>query len=197
MNSRSPVRATRCRGFSLGEVDRSRSLPRSSLMLGAPPDLLILPPGVTHPCNIVPIDMSSGLTPRSDPVGTPGGPTPLTVRPSRECAGRHPPRGRISGRLVRALLRTPGVARVSQKHRAFVDLVSTPVRYDTSNTRALLGDTDIQCPRFESYVRELVRHVQARGRVSALPAPDAASGAVTAPDGDRHARVPVQMRRSA
>ena len=58
--------------------------------------------------------------------------------------------------------------------RAFVEQLTTAVRYDTRNTDMMLRGTDIACPPFETYVNELVaavqEHLKARQRRREGPA---------------------------
>lgn len=66
----------------------------------------------------------------------------------------------VAPSVARALLRAPGIERFVRSPRAFVDQLTTGVRYDTRNTKQLLGETDIQCPSFETYVEALTTAVQ-------------------------------------
>ena len=60
------------------------------------------------------------------------------------------------------MLSTPGLNLVSKSPRAFVDMITTPVRYDTRNTDDILAGSDVVCPPFESYVDALVAFVKQR-----------------------------------
>lgn len=94
-------------------------------------------------------------------------PRPLTVRRVFELVaasgGKRLPGGFIPTRVTKALLSAPGLGLLAKSPRAFVDMLATPVRYDTRNSAELLHDSGIVCPPFESYVDTLVAHV--RGRV--------------------------------
>ncbi|MBI3206542.1 MAG: SDR family oxidoreductase [Myxococcales bacterium] len=94
-------------------------------------------------------------------------PRPLTVRRVFELVaasgGKRLPGGFIPTRVTKALLSAPGLGLLAKSPRAFVDMLATPVRYDTRNSAELLRDSGIACPPFESYVDTLVAHV--RGRV--------------------------------
>ena len=94
-------------------------------------------------------------------------PRPLTVRRVFELVaasgGKRLPGGFIPTRVTKALLSAPGLGLLATSPRAFVDMLATPVRYDTRNSAELLHDSGIVCPPFESYVDTLVAHV--RGRV--------------------------------
>jgi nucleoside-diphosphate-sugar epimerase len=89
--------------------------------------------------------------------------------------GRRAARGQLPSNLAKALLRTPGIERFIRSPRAFVEQLTTQVRYDTRNTEQALRGSGIACPPFESYVGDLVSavrdHLDAqkqRRRVSAL-----------------------------
>jgi hypothetical protein len=51
---------------------------------------------------------------------------------------------------------------LTKSPRAFVEMMGTPVRYDTANTEELMAGTDITCPAFESYVDAVVEYVKKR-----------------------------------
>jgi thioester reductase-like protein len=93
-------------------------------------------------------------------------PRPLTVRRVfelvAESGGKRLPGGFIPTRVAKALLSAPGVNLLTKSPRAFVEMMGTPVRYDTANTEELLGGTDITCPAFESYVDAVVEYVKKR-----------------------------------
>ncbi len=95
-------------------------------------------------------------------------PAPLTARRVFEvvarASGRRVPRGSIPANLAKALLRAPGLERVAQSPRAFVDSLVTPVTYDARGTTELLAGTGIECPPFESYVDKIVEYVDQRVR---------------------------------
>ena len=91
-------------------------------------------------------------------------PDPLTVRRALELvaatAGTRPPRGFIPARLARALLRTPGLAKLTRAPAAALDLFSAPVTYDQAAARELLAGTGLEHPRFEAYVGALVPFIR-------------------------------------
>ena len=160
-----------------GEVDRfDGPYLLILLMVTSPPDFALPLPGRgDSPLHLVPIDYVAkvaraiGLDPRS-----PGrtfhvvDPHPLTARGIFElvarAGGRRLPRGFIPANLTKALLRPPGLDRIAQSPRAFLDAIATPVIYGTANTDEILASTSIQCPSFESYVERLVEFVQVRLR---------------------------------
>ncbi len=170
------VRPTEIVGDSrTGEVDRfDGPYLLILLILGAPQDFpMLLPTKGDAPMNLVPIDYVVqaahyiGMSPQS--IGKTfhlADPKPLSVRQVFELVaqsgGRRLPSGFIPSRLTKALLRTPGVSLVSKGPRAFIDTITTPVRYDTRNTDDVLSGSEIHCPRFESYVDVLVSVVKRR-----------------------------------
>jgi len=81
-----------------------------------------------------------------------------------EAGGRRAPRGHIPANITRALLRAPGLDRIAQSPRAFLDAVLTKVEYSAAGAEALLSETDVRCPPFETYVEKLVEFVQQRLR---------------------------------
>ena len=103
-------------------------------------------------------------------------PNPLSTRSVFELlsrtSGRRPPKSHIPSNLAKAVLRTPGIERFMRNPRAFVEQLTTQVRYDTHNTDQILRGTGITCPPFESYVVDLVTvvqdHIKAQKRRRAL-----------------------------
>lgn len=78
--------------------------------------------------------------------------------------GRRLPRGFIPANITKALLRTPGLERFAKSPRALLETLGTDVTYDHAHTDAILADTGIRCPPFESYVDRIVEYVQLRLR---------------------------------
>ncbi len=97
-------------------------------------------------------------------------PNPMTAREVFEAVAAHAntekPRGSIPRPLARAVLRTPGLARLGRGPLAFLDLLDHAVRYDQTNTARALGATPIHCPPLADYLPVLVRHVLDVSRVS-------------------------------
>ena len=160
-----------------GEVDRFDG-PYFLILLivTSPPDFpLPLPGRPESSLHLVPVDYyvraacALGRDPRA-PGRTfhVGDPAPLTAKRVFElvasAGGRRTPRGFIPANLTKALLRTPGIDRLSKSPRAFLDALATPVSYSFANTSELLADTDVRCPPLESYVEGLVEYVQHRLR---------------------------------
>jgi len=158
-----------------GEVDRfDGPYLLMLLILSAPQDFpVLLPARGDAPMNLVPIDYVVQAAYRigqsRQAIGKTfhlADPNPLTVRQVFELVaqsgGRRLPGGFIPSRLTKALLSTPGLHLVSKSPRAFVDTITTPVRYDTRNTDDVLTDSEVKCPPFESYVDALVSFVRQR-----------------------------------
>ena len=167
------VRPTQIVGDSrTGEVDRfDGPYLLILLILSAPQDFpVLLPARGDVPMNLVPIDY---VVKAADHIGrSPQAigktfhltdPKPLSVRQVfqlvAQSGGRRLPGGFIPSRVTKALLSTPGLNLVSKSPRAFVDMITTPVRYDTRNTDDILAGSGVECPPFESYVDALVAFV--------------------------------------
>jgi nucleoside-diphosphate-sugar epimerase len=160
-----------------GEVDRfDGPYLLILLIVTSPPELgLPLPGRANVPLHLVPVDYvvraSRALVLASAAPGRTfhlADPTPCTTRRVfelvAESLGKRTPRGFIPANITRALLRTPGLDRIASSPRAFIETLATPTTLSTTNTDELLGETDIRCPPFESYVDKLVEYVQARLR---------------------------------
>jgi len=91
-------------------------------------------------------------------------PNPLPARRVYELVAEHsqtkPPRGRIPGRLAKALLRAPGVGKVARGPLAYVDAFDHQVFYNQRGAHDLLGDAGISCPPVDAYLHNLVRYVR-------------------------------------
>jgi thioester reductase-like protein len=92
-------------------------------------------------------------------------PNPLPARRLYELVAEHSntasPRGFIPGRLVRNLLRTPGIERLARGPLSFLDSFDHQVFYNTRAAQELLEGTGITCPPFDTYVDKLVAYVRA------------------------------------
>ena len=90
-------------------------------------------------------------------------PSPLTAREVFEGVAEHAqtekPRGHIPRPLARAVLRTPGLARLGKGPLAFVDVLDHAVHYDQTNTAQALAGSTIRCPSLAEYLPVLVRYV--------------------------------------
>jgi len=141
-------------------------------VVATPAEIAIPFPGKGDtPLNIVPIDF---VIEASHAIGRAGGvagrtfhladPHPLAARRVAEivarAGGKRTARSHIPSNLAKALLRTPGIERFVRSPRAFVEQLSTAVRYDTRNADVILRGTGITCPPFETYAADLVAAVQ-------------------------------------
>ncbi len=158
-----------------GEVDRfDGPYLLILLIVSSPQDLPVpLPTRGDAPMNLVPIDYVVKVAHRIACQPAARGRTfhiadvrPLTVRRVFELVansgGKRLPGGFIPSRVTKALLSAPGVNLLAKSPRAFLDLLTTPVRYDTRNTDELLAGSGIVCPPFEDYVDALVAYVKRR-----------------------------------
>ncbi len=147
------------------------------LMVTSPPDLALpLPTRGDAPLNLVPVDwvarasVALGLDPRARArtfhlVDS----RALTARGVFELVamalGRPPPRGSLPTGLAKALLRAPGLERITNSPRAFLETLTTPVTYDARGADELLSSLGVdRCPGLESYVARLVDCVKQRSR---------------------------------
>jgi dephospho-CoA kinase len=92
-------------------------------------------------------------------------PEPMSARAVFERVAEHAqtekPRGHIPRPIARAVLKTPGLARLGRGPLAFVDLLDHAVLYDQTNTHQLLAGTTVRCPALVDYLPALVQHVLA------------------------------------
>jgi len=90
-------------------------------------------------------------------------PAPLAARTVFELVAEHAhtekPRGSIPRPLARAVLKTPGLARLGRGPLAFVDILDHAVHYDQTNTVQALAGARIVCPPLADYLGNLVRFV--------------------------------------
>jgi nucleoside-diphosphate-sugar epimerase len=158
------------------------------LIVATPAEIAIPFPGDgSSPLNIVPVDFvvraahaigrSPGAAGRTFHLADPH---PLPARRVAElvarAGGKRTARSHIPSNLAKALLRTPGIERFVRSPRAFVEQLTTQVRYDTRNADLLLRGTDVTCPPFETYVGDLVtavqEHLKVRQKRRETPAAD-------------------------
>ncbi|MEP7126792.1 MAG: SDR family oxidoreductase [Byssovorax sp.] len=164
-----------------GESDRLEGIYLLVLLVVATPAEIAIPfPGRGDtPLNIVPLDYAVRA---AHAIGrhpsAPGrtfhlaDPDPLSARSAFElvthAGGRRTTKGSIPSNLAKALLRTPGIDRFARSPKAFVEQLTSNVRYDARNTDQAIASAGITCPPFESYVDDLVNvvraHVKARQR---------------------------------
>jgi hypothetical protein len=90
-------------------------------------------------------------------------PEPMTARAVFEGVAEHAhtekPRGHIPRPLARAVLRTPGIARLGRGPLAFLDMLDHAVHYDSAHTADALAGTQVRCPRLADYLPQLVSYV--------------------------------------
>ncbi len=159
--------------FDPVEDDRLDGLYLLVLFIVATPAEIAIPfPGKgDSPLNIVPLDYVVQAAHALGRLSAAPGrtfhladPHPLSARRVAElvarAGGKRTARSHIPSNLAKALLRTPGIERFVRSPRAFVEQLTTAVRYDTRNTDLLLRGSDIACPPFETYVGNLVSTVQ-------------------------------------
>lgn len=147
------------------------------LMVTSPPDLALpLPTRGDAPLNLVPIDwvarvsVALGRDPRArgrtfhlvdSRALSARGVFELVAR----ALGRPPPRGSLPTGLAKFVLRAPGLERIANSPRAFLETLTTPVVYDAKGADDLLSSLGVEpCPPLESYVERLVDYVEQRGR---------------------------------
>ncbi|MEZ4224194.1 MAG: SDR family oxidoreductase [Polyangiaceae bacterium] len=170
------VRPTQIIGDSrTGEVDRFDG-PYLVIMLivSSPPELPVpLPTRGDAPMNLVPIDfvVDAALRLLKEPRARGrtfhiADPRPLSVRRVYElvanAGGKRLSQGFIPTRVSKAVLSAAGASATGRSHKALVDFLATPVRYDTSGFDEILGGELPPCPPFETYVDALVAFVNKR-----------------------------------
>jgi dephospho-CoA kinase len=100
-------------------------------------------------------------------------PNPMSARAVfegvAEAAKTEKPRGHIPRPLARAVLRTPGLARLGRGPLTFLDLLDHTVHYDQTNTGQALAGTRLHCPPLADYLPVLVQHVLDVARAPAPP----------------------------
>ena len=75
-------------------------------------------------------------------------------------AHKKAPRGSIPSGIARALLRTPGLAKMARAPLAFLDAFNHMAFYNCRNTLEDLRATGIHCPSFDRYVDNLIGYVR-------------------------------------
>lgn len=156
-----------------GEIDRYEGpYLLVLLMLSTPVDLRVPLPGRGEvPLNLVPIDyvVEAGLAIAQDPRSLGRtfhivDPEPATVREVfgriAAATGRPSPRGFLPAQLATTLLRAPGLEKLANVPRTFLEQLATDVAYDARNAREILAPLGLRCPRFSSYVDVMVEHVK-------------------------------------
>ena len=100
-------------------------------------------------------------------------PNPMSARDIFDAVADHAktekPRGHIPRPLARAVLKTPGLARLGRGPLTFLDMIDHTVHYDQTNTAQALAGTTIRCPSLSDYLPVLVQHVLDVSRAPATP----------------------------
>jgi thioester reductase-like protein len=161
-----------------GEVDRfDGPYLLIVLVVTSPPDIALPLPGRGDaPLNLVPIDWVAQAAVAIGRDRRARGrtfhlvdPKPLTTRRVFEivakAGGRPGPRGSIPANIAKAVLRAPGLERITKSPRALLETLTTPVTYDAANANELFAALGVAaCPPFESYADKLVDYVKTHVR---------------------------------
>lgn len=155
-----------------GEIDRFDGVYGMGILLITSPISVPIPlPGEgLAPLHVVPVDfvIDAALTLSVDPRAEGCtfhlvDPSPMSSRRAYELiaekAGKKLPRVSLSYSLTRRLLRIPLLERYSRVQAQAVDYLNHFAVYNCSNTLTLLEGTGILCPRFDSYVDNLMTFV--------------------------------------
>lgn len=168
-----------------GEIDRFDGIYGMGILLVTSPISVPLPlPGDgVAPLHVVPVDFvtRAAIALAQDPRAVGGtyhlvDPNPLSSRRVYELiaerAGKKLPRVTLSYSVARRLLRIPILEKYSRVQAQAIDYLNHFVIYNCANTLAHLEGTGILCPRFDTYVDNLMKYVseslRSRGR-RALP----------------------------
>lgn len=79
-------------------------------------------------------------------------------------SGKKLPRLSLGYRLTDALLKLPGLERLTREQRAAIAYVSHLAFYSTRHTLEILEGTGIRCPPIETYLDNLIEYVRAEHR---------------------------------
>lgn len=158
-----------------GEVDRFDGPYQLMLLfIALPVDLgLPLPGRASRLINLIPVDFFARaarvLSARPPDAGAVltyhiADPAPYTMARVFELVARASerkvPRGYVPPRLLRALMRTPGLERFAESPLAALDLFTADVTYSTARAAPLLAEAGVACPRFPDYVENLVAYLR-------------------------------------
>ena len=139
-----------------------------------------LPGDGVAPLNVVPVDFVARAATRLhlDPraVGRTFhlvDPSPSSSRRVYELVaqreGRNLPRLSLGYKLTDALLKLPGLERLTREQRMAIAYVNHLAFYSARSTLALLEESGIRCPPVEDYLDGLVRHVRETLKERAAP----------------------------
>ncbi|MEE2903686.1 MAG: SDR family oxidoreductase [Myxococcota bacterium] len=154
-----------------GEIDRYDEIYHLGLLLATGGTRVPLSGSGRAPLNLVPVDYVIDalhvIVNRPETVGKTFhlcDPNPLSVRGVYDAVaeefGNTISKYSVSPSLTKALLRIPGVERFAPKSREIIDYLNHMAFYHSGNTADALEGTGIRCPRFESYVGNLVEFVR-------------------------------------
>jgi hypothetical protein len=158
-----------------GEIDRFDGPHQLMLLfIALPVDLgLPLPGRADRLINLIPVDFFvdavSVLSRHPEAIGKTFhvvDPEPLPMARVFELVAqaseRKAPRSYIPARLVRALMRTPGLERFADSPVAALDLFTADVVFSSTGAAKLLREAGLSCPPFPSYVENLVAFMRAK-----------------------------------
>jgi thioester reductase-like protein len=145
------------------------------LMMTSPADLVLpLPARGDTPVNLVPVDWvaRASVALGRDPLARGATYHLVDAHPPdarhvfdtiATLIGRPHPRGSIPTTLAKAFLRAPGLGRIANGPKAFLETLTTPVTYDATSAIARLAALGVApCPPLDSYLEPLVAHVRQR-----------------------------------
>jgi thioester reductase-like protein len=175
-----------------GEIDRFEGPYSIAILLVTSPVSVPVPlPGDgAAPLNVVPIDfvVAAGAAIHHDPraVGRtfhlvdPNPPSSRTVwELVARRSGRKLPRPSLGYRLTDALLKLPGLERLTREQRTAIAYVNHLTFFSSRNTLELLDATSIRCPHIESYLDLLIEYVRAEYRRKRDRQPETAAASPT------------------
>lgn len=139
----------------------------------------LLPSATQYPFNVVPVDYVAhamhALSLRPDTVGRTfhlADPAPVSQASAFRLLWRHitegPVQATLGSKLRERLLRFSIVERYTREGRPFLNELDNLTILNTANTAKGLRGTDIQCPFFPDYVRQLIDFAHSEGSNPAL-----------------------------
>ncbi|MEY4581205.1 MAG: hypothetical protein RL701_5908 [Pseudomonadota bacterium] len=156
-----------------GELDQAEGLYAwLQLIVNSPRELrLPMPGGGDQPCHFVPIDyvIEAGLAIAGSPDSVGRTFHIADERPTsvarvfdaiNEAAERPAAPKGFARNLAAFVFNAPGLDRLSQVPKSFLDLLATDMMYDVRNSREVLAGTGIECPNVLSYIKTVVQQVR-------------------------------------
>ncbi|GAC1548948.1 MAG: SDR family oxidoreductase [Myxococcales bacterium] len=160
-----------------GEIDRFEGPYSIAILLVTSPASVAvpLPSDGVAPLNVVPIDFvaAAGAALHRDPRAAGRtfhlvDPNPSSARRVWELVaqrtGRKLPRLSLGSRLTDAILKLPGLERLTRDQRTAIAYVNQLTFFSSRNTHELLDGTGIRCPHIESYLDLLIEYVRTEYR---------------------------------